>query len=84
MHLAANAHDIRYFFVTDRVQANEITIEYCPTGDMLADFFTKPLQGSVFRRFRNIIMNIQNDQPNETVDGSQECVGRNEENNMSE
>jgi hypothetical protein len=22
-----------------------LMVEYCPTGDMLADFFTKPLQG---------------------------------------
>ena len=33
---------------------------YCPTEDMLADFFTKPLQGSLlrelFRKFRDIVM----------------------------
>ena len=40
--------NIRYFFVADRVAANEVSIEYCPTGDMVADFFTKPLQGSQF------------------------------------
>jgi hypothetical protein len=40
--------DIRYFFVTDRVKNNEMRIEYCPTGDMVADFFMKPLQGSLF------------------------------------
>jgi hypothetical protein len=36
--------DIRYFFVTDRVENNEMRIEYCPTGDMVADFFMTPLQ----------------------------------------
>jgi hypothetical protein len=30
--------DIRYFFVTDRVASKEVSIEYCPTGDMIADF----------------------------------------------
>ena len=34
----------------------EVTIEYCPTEDMLADFFTKPLQGALFRKFRAVIM----------------------------
>ena len=29
---------------------------YCPTGKMLADFFTKPLQGQLFNFFRRIIM----------------------------
>ena len=46
----------RYFFIKDRVDANEIRIEYCPTEKMLADFFTKPLQGELFRRFRDVIM----------------------------
>ena len=40
--------NIRYFLITDRVKAREIEIEYCPTADMLADFYTKPLQGGLF------------------------------------
>jgi hypothetical protein len=51
--------NIRYFFVTDRIQSKEVAVEYCPTGDMLADMFTKPLQGSAFRRFRDAVLNIQ-------------------------
>jgi len=51
--------DIRYFFITDRVANKEIEVIYCPTGDMHADLLTKPLQGSVFKRFRDKIMNIQ-------------------------
>ena len=48
--------DIRYFFIKDRISKNEIKVEYCPTEKMLADFFTKPLQGTIFRRFRDVIM----------------------------
>jgi hypothetical protein len=51
--------DIRYFFVTDRVASKEVSIEYCPTRDMVADFFTKPLQGSQFKKFRNLIMKFK-------------------------
>ncbi|VEU38525.1 unnamed protein product [Pseudo-nitzschia multistriata] len=51
--------NIRYFFVTDRISAKELDVEYCPTLDMIADYFTKPLQGSQFRRFRNIILGIK-------------------------
>ena len=47
---------IRYFFVKDRVDKGEIKVEYCPTEQMLADFYTKPLQGSLFRKFRDVIM----------------------------
>ena len=48
--------NIRYFFVKDYVRRNEIQIQYCPTDKMQADYFTKPLQGSLFRKFRAIIM----------------------------
>ena len=48
--------DIRYFFVKDRVDKGEVKIEYCNTDDMIADFFTKPLQGKLFRKFRDLIM----------------------------
>jgi hypothetical protein len=40
--------NIRYFFVTDRVTAGDVKIQYYPTGVMIADYFTKPLQGSAF------------------------------------
>jgi hypothetical protein len=50
--------NIRYFFVKDRVESREIRIEHCPTDQMLADFFTKPLQGNLFRQMRDKIMNI--------------------------
>ena len=50
--------NIRYFFVTDRIAANEVSVEYCPTGDMVADFFTKPLHGSLFKKLRDQVMNV--------------------------
>ena len=46
----------RYFFVKDRVDKGEIVVEYCPIELMLADYFTKPLTGALFHKFRNIIM----------------------------
>jgi hypothetical protein len=50
--------NIRYFFVKDRVQSGELRIEYCPTKEMLADYFTKPLNGVLFYKLRDQIMNI--------------------------
>jgi hypothetical protein len=43
--------DIRYFFIKDRIDIEGIDVQYCPTEQMLADFFTKPLQGSLFKKF---------------------------------
>lgn len=51
--------NIRYFFITDRVKSGEVNIKYCPTNEMIADFFTKPLQGAKFRKFRDLVLNIQ-------------------------
>ncbi len=48
--------NIRYFFITDRVNMKEVEIEWCPTKEMVADFMTKPLQGRHFRRLRDLIM----------------------------
>ena len=43
--------DIRYFFMQDRIKTEGIEVVYCPTEDILADFFTKALQGSLFEKF---------------------------------
>jgi hypothetical protein len=50
--------NVRHFFVSDRIKSGEMNVEHCPTGEMVADFFTKPLQGAKFTKFRNLIMNI--------------------------
>jgi hypothetical protein len=31
---------------------------WCPTGDMIRDFMTKPLQGALFQKFRGQIMGV--------------------------
>jgi len=36
----------------------EVKVAFCPTTNMLADFFTKPLQGSTFQRMQSIILNM--------------------------
>ena len=51
--------NIRYYFLADRIANGELTVEFCPTDDMIADYLTKPLQGEKFRRFRKAIMNLR-------------------------
>ena len=50
------AINIRYFFLTDQIEKGNLTVEYCPTTEMIADFFSKPLQGKLFEKFRKMIM----------------------------
>ncbi len=50
--------NIRYFFITDLVQQGVVTIEYCPTADLEADYESKPLQGFPFVKHRKSLMNL--------------------------
>ena len=54
----SRALNVRYFFLTDQVEKGNLTIEYCTTDVMWADFMTKPLQGEKFRKFRDDILGI--------------------------
>jgi hypothetical protein len=67
--------NVRCFFVSDRIKSGEMNVECCPTGVMVADFFTKPLQGAKFTKFRDLIMNVwQVDPCGPMESGSKECV----------
>ena len=48
--------NVRYFWVKDRINQGEVRIEYTPTHLMLADFYTKPLMGSLFVKLREYVM----------------------------
>jgi hypothetical protein len=48
--------NIRYFYVTSKIKSGSIRVIYHPTKQMVSDYLTKPLQGSLFRTHRNSIM----------------------------
>ena len=50
--------NIRYFFITDRLDTDNITLRYCQTEHMLADFLSKPLQGGLFCKFRDVLLGL--------------------------
>jgi hypothetical protein len=50
--------NIRYYFVTDRINKKDLTVEWCPTGDMIGDHMTKPNQGALFTKFRDQLMGV--------------------------
>jgi hypothetical protein len=47
---------VHYFFVTDMVKKDRVSNDWCPTDDMVSDFWTKPEQGAVFARNSDLIM----------------------------
>jgi hypothetical protein len=66
--------NIKYFYITDLIQRGEVEIKFCPTEEMLADYFTKPLTGKKFQVYRKRLLHLYS--------GQQECVG--EENSTME
>ena len=61
--------NVRYYFIKDKIKKEEINVIYCPTSKMVGDFFTKPLRGPQFTKFRNAIMGVSHP---ETI--AKECV----------
>ena len=62
--------DIRYFFIQDVLKREKIDLLHCKTDRMIADYYTKPLQGNLFKKLRNYIMGI-------TIMPIEERVGNN-------
>ena len=60
--------NVRYFFVTDMIKKKKVLVEWLATNDMVADFWTKPNQGSTFLWHRNAIMDV--DKPVKTKQGT--------------
>ena len=50
--------NVRFFFIKDHLERNNIQITYCKSEAMIAHFFTKPIHGSLFIKMRNIIMGL--------------------------
>ena len=48
--------NIRYFYLHGLIKKQLMKTEYCLMSDMIADFFTKPLQAKHFSQLRAIIM----------------------------
>ena len=55
-HHACTKHfDRKVHFVRDRVNSNEVELQYCPTRDMIADALTKATVRDTFTRLRNLM-----------------------------
>jgi hypothetical protein len=45
--------NVRFRYLQERISMGEFDVAYVPTNEMLADIFTKPLQGNLFRTLRD-------------------------------
>jgi hypothetical protein len=51
-HKRSKHIDIRHHFIRETVLSGAVQISYCPSSDMVADIFTKPLPNAPFERMR--------------------------------
>ena len=47
--------DVHFHFIRQTVSQGHISLSYCPTDDMIADTFTKPLACFKFEKFRKLL-----------------------------
>ena len=52
---------MRYFYVIDKVKHGEVVIVYYPTGKLVGDCLTKPLNRIPFKNHRNTIIGVDNE-----------------------
>ena len=45
------------FYIKDVTERGDVSVEYCPTGEMWADVLKKPLKGTALNKMRARVMN---------------------------
>ena len=65
----------------DRIENGEVSVSYFPTLSMLADFYTKAVQGGLFTKIRNVLMGYESIDTllKPTVSAFEERVGKDKE-----
>lgn len=51
-HKRSKHIDVKYHFTREKIEQKVIILQYIPTGQQLADVFTKPLPEVQFTKFR--------------------------------
>lgn len=50
---------VRYYFAVHKIKSKELRIVHCPTGKLVADYSSKPLQGMLFTTHRDTLLGIR-------------------------
>jgi hypothetical protein len=62
---------VLYVELLNQVKSGEVRIEYCLTAIMIADYFTKALQGALFLKLQDMIMGNTNiDLPTNVIENN--------------
>lgn len=47
--------DVRFYFISEAYDSKLFELQYCPTGEQIADILTKPLLSTKFDKFRSAL-----------------------------
>ena len=50
--------NIKHFYITDLIKRGLVEAAHCPTKQMIADYMSEPLTGSLFKFMRGYVMNL--------------------------
>ena len=50
--------NIRYFYVTVKIEVRDVSVIYKHTHDMVSNYLTKPLQGLLFAKHRDTLLGL--------------------------
>ena len=64
-----------YYFITNRISAGDLSIKYCPTGEMVSDFLWSPSKANSFWSSIISLWTYLLNHHGELHFASQECVG---------
>ena len=67
--------NIRYYFVTDCIEKYELSLEWCPTENMIRYFMTEPTQGMEFKRLLDHLMGVTQDVFRKKCDKNRHLLG---------
>lgn len=72
--------NIRCFCIEDLADQGIAKVKHCPTGLVSANFFAKPLQGSLFLRFKAVLLGHKPVESSWSPSSElKECVGTSDE-----
>lgn len=50
--------DVRYHFIRSALSDGKVTVEYCPTEEMVADVLTKPVTKFKLEKFKSFMFGM--------------------------
>jgi len=55
-HAATRHMKMKFHYIREQIANREVTLDHCPTLQMIADILTKALERGLFEKFRRVLL----------------------------